>query len=517
VIEHTPLVAMAVPAVGAIAIGLLGRWPNLRETATLVTAALLLVVVLGITGEQLERGGGFGQLYTLGELLPGMRLEFRVEALGVIYALVASSLWILNSLYSIGYMRSHAEKNQTRFYMCFALAIASVMGIAFASNMFTLFVFYEALTMTTYPLVAHASTPHALRSARTYLGVLVTTSICFLLLGVIWTWHLTGNLDFSSEGVFAAPLAAGQLSLGTLALLYGLYVYGIGKAAVMPAHRWLPAAMVAPTPVSALLHAVAVVKAGVFSVVKVTVYVFGVDTLAKAYDAVAWADFFVYASAFTIVAGSGVALFQDNLKRRLAYSTISQLSYLVLGAALLTDHAITGAGLHLVMHAWGKITLFFCAGAIYVAAHKTEISDMRGLGRKMPLTFGAFLLASLSIIGLPPLGGSWSKWYLVLGSIDAERAWLVWVLVASSLLNIAYLLPVAVNAFWAAPKADEHHDDHGHDDHHGDHGGEPFLARFGLAEAPAFCVVPLCLTAIGSVALFVYPDPILDLAKMIGS
>lgn len=506
-IEATPLVAMAIPAAGAVAVALLGRWPNLRETATLVTAGLLLLVVLGITGEQLERGGGFGELYSLGELLPGMALEFRVEALGVIYALVASSLWILNSLYSIGYMRAHAEKNQTRFYACFCLAIASVMGIAFASNMFTLFVFYEALTMTTYPLVAHASTPHALRSARTYLGVLVTTSICFLLLGVIWTWHLTGNLDFSAEGVFAGPMEAGALSAGTLTLLYILYVYGIGKAAVMPAHRWLPAAMVAPTPVSALLHAVAVVKAGVFSVVKVTVYLFGTGTLAS----IGGSDFIIYMACFTIVAGSGVALFQNNLKRRLAYSTISQLSYLVLGAALLTDNAIVGAGMHLVMHAWGKITLFFCAGAIYVAAHKTEISDMRGLGRKMPLTFAAFLLASLSIIGLPPLGGSWSKWYLVLGSIEADRAWIVWVLVASSLLNIAYLLPIAVNAFWAKPPAE---DDHGH---HDDHGPEPFLARFGLAEAPALCVIPLCLTALGSFALFLYPDPILDLARMIGS
>ena len=508
----TPLVAMAVPTAGAVAIALLGRWPNLREAATLVTAGLLFAVVLGITGEQFDRGGGFGELSTLGELLPGMALEFRVEALGVLYALVASSLWILNSLYSIGYMRAHAEKDQTRFFVCFALAIASVMGIAFASNMFTLFVFYEALTMTTYPLVAHASTPHALRSARTYLGVLVTTSICFLLLGVIWTWQLTGDLDFSSGGVFGGPLAAGQLSLGTLALLYGLYVYGIGKAAVMPAHRWLPAAMVAPTPVSALLHAVAVVKAGVFSVVKVTVYLFGTGTLAAAYDAVTGADVFIYAAAFTIVVGSGVALFQDNLKRRLAYSTISQLSYLVLGAALLVPDAITGAGLHLVMHAWGKITLFFCAGAIYVAAHKTEISDMRGLGRKMPLTFGAFLVASLSIIGLPPLGGSWSKWYLMLGSLEAERAWLVVVLMASSLLNIAYLLPVAVNGFWGKAPADDGHDHHGHDGH-----GEPFLARFGLAEAPAFCVVPLCLTALGSLALFLFPDPILDLARMIGS
>ena len=513
-LEHTPLVAMAIPAAGAVAIALCGRWPNVREAATLITAGLLFWVVLGLAGQQLElgrNGGNFGEIYSLGEMLPGMRLEFRMEALGVLYALVASSLWILNSLYSIGYMRAHHEKDQTRFYTCFGLAIASVMGIAFASNMFTLFVFYEALTMTTYPLVAHASTPHAVRSARTYLGVLVTTSICFLLLGVVLTYNLTGNLDFSSGGVFAESVADGSVSSAYLAILYGLFIYGIGKAAVMPTHRWLPAAMVAPTPVSALLHAVAVVKAGVFSVVKVTVYLFGIDTLMQT----SATDFFIYASCFTIVAGSGVAFFQDNLKRRLAYSTISQLSYLVLGAALLTSDAITGAGMHLVMHAWGKITLFFCAGAIYVAAHKTEISDMRGLGRKMPFTFGAFLLASLSIIGLPPMGGSWSKWYLMLGSIDADKQWIVWVLVASSLLNIGYLLPIAVNAFWAKPPKDDDHDDHGDQDEHESTPG--FLAKYGLEEAPTLCVIPLCLTALGSFALFLYPDPILELARMIGS
>jgi multicomponent Na+:H+ antiporter subunit D len=510
-LEATPLMAMGVPAIGALVILALGRWPNLREAATLATAGALLYVVLGIASDQLARGaagGNFGELFSLGTMLPGLRLEFRVEALGVIYALVAASLWILNSIYSIGYMRAHHEQNQTRFYMCFSLAIASVMGIAFASNMFTLFVFYEALTISTFPLVAHAGTPHAVRSARTYLGVLVTTSVCFLLLGVALTWYMTGNLDFSPAGVFGQALDSGNLSPVFFAVLYGLYVYGIGKAAVMPTHRWLPAAMVAPTPVSALLHAVAVVKAGVFSVLKVTVYLFGTERLM----AVGASDFFVYAACFTILAGSGVAMFQDNLKRRLAYSTISQLSYIVLGAALLTPHAIEGAGLHLVMHAWGKITLFFCAGAIYVAAHKTEVSQLKGLGRKMPFTFAAFCLASISIIGLPPMGGSWGKWYLMIGSLEAEKQWVLWVLVASSLLNIAYLLPVVTTAFFLKPDeapAPEVHDPHHADEHHASHDG--------IQEAPLLCVIPLCLTAIGSLLLFFYPDPFLDLCRMIGS
>ena len=270
-----------------------------------------------------------------------------------------------------------------------------------------------------------------------------------------------------------------------------LFVFGVGKAALMPFHRWLPAAMVAPAPVSALLHAVAVVKAGVFTVLKIAVYIFGIDFLAG----VSTGRVMMYLAAATILIASLVALRQDNLKRRLAYSTVSQLSYIVLGAMLANPLAIVGGAMHIATHAVGKITLFFCAGAIDVALHKQNISDMRGIGRAMPFTMGAFLVASLSIIGLPPLAGLWSKWYLALGTLEADELVLLGVLMVSSLLNVAYLLPIPLRAFFGKPE-----------------GGE---APTGIKEAPVACVAAILITASGCIVLFLFPEPLYRLAQAI--
>ena len=409
-----------------------------------------------------------------------------LEPLGMLFALVASGLWVVTTSYSIGYMRTNNEAHQTRFYACFAVAIFAALGVALAGNMFTLFVFYEVLTISTYPLVAHQGNDTARRGARVYLGVLLTTSIALLLPAVIWTYTIAGTLDFTEGGILAGK--ADNLTLG---ILLALYAFGIGKAALMPFHRWLPAAMVAPTPVSALLHAVAVVKAGVFTVMKVVVYIFGIDLLASTHVSV-W---LMYAAALTVIVSSLIAMTKDNLKARLAYSTISQLSYIVLGAALATGSGVIGGSMHIAMHAVGKITLFFCAGAIYVTAHKTEISDMRGIGRVMPITTFAFLIGALSVIGVPPFGGSWSKWYLALGAIDAHQSILVGVLMVSSLLNIAYLLPLPIRGFFSAPE-----------------GG----ANVTVREAPLLCLVPICMTATGCVVLFFYADGIYRLLSPLG-
>jgi len=479
------------PLLGAVAVVLLGRRPNLREAASLVCAGSLFALVVGWVLPAVRAGER--PALTLLEVLPGLPLAFEVEPLGMLFALLASGLWIVTGVYAIGYMRGHHEKRQTRFYACFALAIAGALGVAFAANLFTLFLFYEFITLSTYPLVTHHGTEKAKLGGRTYLGVLMSTSVAFLLLALVWTYHLAGTTDFRAGGILA-----GKAGEGLLAVLLALFVFGTAKAALMPFHRWLPAAMVAPTPVSALLHAVAVVKAGVFTVVKIGVYVFGLDTLKEMSGQLLGSGWLVYAACFTILAASLVALFQDNLKRRLAYSTVSQLAYIVLGLALFNPMAVQGAALHMVMHAAGKITLFFCAGAILVATHKTEISQMRGIGRRMPFTMFAFLLGSLSIIGLPPCGGMWSKWFLFLGALEAERLVAVGVLVVSSLLNIAYLLPIAINAFFAPPDDEEE-------------------ARGGIREAPAACVVPLTLTALAGPVLFLFPDFFIDLARRIGA
>jgi len=475
--------AVLLPAAGAVGIAVSGRRPNVRETVTLASAVSLFACVLGLLPSVLE--GGRPQLFVL-EMLPGIALGFRVEPLGMLFALVASGLWIVNSVYSIGYMRANGEAHQTRFYVCFALALAATMGIAFSANLLTLFLFYESLTLVTWPLVTHHGDDEARKGGRVYLGFLLGTSISFLLPAIIVTWALAGTLEFTPGGILRGAGISGAATGGLLAL----YMFGIGKAALMPVHRWLPAAMVAPTPVSALLHAVAVVKAGVFAVVKVIVYVFGVDALAG----VRTADWLPAVAGFTIIAASVVALRSDNLKRRLAYSTVSQLSYVVLAAALLVPVSIAGAAMHIAMHAAGKITLFFAAGAIYTAAHKTEVSQLDGIGRRMPWTMGAFTVGALSLIGIPPLAGFLSKWMIIQGAATAGNYMALAVLVLSTLLNAAYFLPIVYAAFWRSPQADTAH-----------------------GEAPWPMVVALSITALATLALPWFASVPLRLANAVGS
>ena len=479
--EQAILASLALPLTGAVLIPLARRLPNLREAITLFTAALLLAVVLTLL--PLVMAGARPSL-VLFSLLPGLDIAFQVEPLGMLFALIASGLWIVNSLYSIGYMRGNKEAHQTRFFVYFALSIAATMGIAFSGNLFSLFIFYEVLTLSTYPLVTHAGTEKARNGGRVYLGLLLGTSTVFLLPALVFIWYIAGTTDFTVGGLLADKLKPGEL-----AVLLGLCVFGIGKAALMPFHRWLPAAMVAPTPVSALLHAVAVVKAGVFSVVKVMVYVFGVDTLATA----GASNWLVAVAGFTIIAASVVALTADNLKRRLAYSTISQLSYVTMAAALLAPLSLVGAVLHIAAHAVGKITLFFAAGAIYTAAHKTEVSQLDGIGRRMPWTMAAFAIAALSMIGLPPAAGFISKWYMLSGAMASQHWLAVTVIVLSTLLNAGYFLPIVYRAFFVAPPADPHGHPHG--------------------EAPLPMVIALTATAAATVLLFFFPDVPLALAR----
>ena len=474
------LLAVFLPFIGATGIALCNRWPNLREAVTLTTAVAVCVIVITLYSH-FQNGALIA--VAIAEPLPGLLIHFEVESLGMLFALVASILWFITSIYSIGYMRQHHEKNQTRFYAMFAIAIGSTLGVAFAGNLLTLFLWYEILTVATYPLVAHAGTDEARRGARTYIGILLGTSIGLQLLAILITYTVAGTLDFREGGILAD-----KLDPAWAGLLLALFIFGIGKAAVMPFHRWLPAAMVAPTPVSALLHAVAVVKAGVFTVLKVTIYIFGTDFITNS----GANDWLIWFAGATILLASLIAMAQDNLKLRLAYSTISQLSYIVLGALLATRMSILGSALHISMHAFAKITLFFAAGAILVAANKSKVSELDGLGRAMPITFAAFLIGSLSIIGLPPFGGMWSKWYLGMGTVEAGQWLLLTVLLVSSLLNIAYLLPVPVRGFFG--KTND---------------GTSYTQ---IKEAPISCLIAMMLTSLACLLLFFYPEPFYELA-----
>lgn len=503
--------ALVIPLAAAALIPLFHRTPNLRETVTLVSAAALAIVVWSLYGPV---AAGARPELNGPEIVPGLSLSLKVEPLGMIFALVASTLWIVNSIYSIGYMRGNNEPRQTSFYVCFAIAIASAMTIAFAKNLLTLFLAYEVLTISTYPLVTHKATDEARKSGRKYLLLLIGTSMALLLPAIIITVAVAGTADFTPGGILS-----GKLTPALLSGLLALYVFGIGKAAVMPVHFWLPAAMVAPTPVSALLHAVAVVKAGVFTVLKVVVYVFGIDTLRQA----GTTDWFVWISSFTIIVASLIALRQDNLKKRLAYSTVSQLSYVVLGAAILTPISIVGAAMHITAHACAKITLFFAAGSIYTAAHKTEISQLDGIGYKMPWTMTAFTIGALAMIGLPPTAGFLGKWFMLSGAMQTQQWLPVTVIVASTILNALYFLPIVHRAFFRDPDhvpldfdevpvtaaslgaaaVKDQQDGQHHDEDHG--------------EAPFPIVLALSITAAMTLALFFYPEVALNLAyAMIG-
>jgi len=429
-------VGLFAPLVVAVLIPALAVRSNWRDSAGPLGAIISFVAALTVAQDVLAGNTPELVLVTIAE---GLDLSFRVTPLGAVFGCVASGLWIAAALYSTGYMRGNHEKHQTRFAVCYAVAVHAAMAIAWSGNLMVLFIFYEILTFSTYPLVTHKESQEAIRAGRLYMGILVGTSVILLLPAVIWVWMVAGTLDFTHGGVLAGKLAPEYAPW-----MVALFAFGVGKAALMPIHRWLPAAMVAPTPVSALLHAVAVVKAGVFTILMVMVYIFGIDFL-QVTKASQW---LVWLAGFTILASSVIAITKNDLKARLAYSTVSQLSYIVLGAALATSSAVEGGVIHIVMHASAKITLFFCAGAIYVGAHLTKISELDGLGPRMPLVFIAFFLGALSIIGIPPMGGSWSKFLLMMGAVEAGMSIMVAVLAISSLLNVYYLLEPVFRAFF---------------------------------------------------------------------
>ena len=479
-----PVYAILISLLAALLIAVSGKRPNIRETWTVIAALIKFGIVISmltviLDGKILE--------YKLLQIMPGLEIAFRADALSMFFALTASTLWIVTAFYCMGYMRSLNEKSQTRFYICFAVSLSAAMGIAFSANMFTLFVFYEILTLCTYPLVIHKQTAESIKKARKYFAYLIGSSIAFQLPAIMLTYFFAGTLDFTSGGILN-----GTASNAVITLIFILYIAGIAKAGIMPFHLWLPSAMVAPTPVSALLHAVAVVKAGVFTVIKVVLCIFGVDLLAELGLGFALAC----VASFTIIAASVIALKQDNLKARLAYSTVGQLSYIVLAVALLTPSAVAASLMHIMVHAVSKITLFFTAGAIYAATHKTKVSELNGMGKQMPLTMIAFSIGALSLIGVPLFAGFITKWYMVMGALEANQLIFIAVIIVSSMLNAGYFLPIIYAAFFKPlPEGDN-------------------VKIKELTGYTAFMVVPIMITATGVIVLFFASPALLHLARV---
>ena len=468
-----PLAAVLVPVTAAALAALTtGRWPNLRDTwATLAGIAMVAIAVV-MLADTLD-----GRIHrtVLLELSPGIDVALRADPAGMLFGLLVSVLWVLAGVYAVGYMRGGHEQKQTRFFVAFALSIAAAAGVALAENLLTFVLFYELLSLFTYPLVTHRETETALVAGRKYLAY--TLSGGLMLIGATAWLHVLGvDATFTAGGFLDGARLNDATQWGLFVLLAG----GVGvKAAVMPLHSWLPSAMVAPTPVSALLHAVAVVKAGVFGMVRVGVFVFGATLLD---DMGAWLVLAVM-SAGTLLIASTLALRHDNLKRRLAYSTISHLSYIVLGVALIGPIALTGALLHIVGHGVTKITLFFVAGAIHVRTHKENVSELDGIGRQMPVTMGSFALASLSMVGIPPFILFTSKLYLGWGAVEVGQEIFLIVYIASGLISSAYLFPIVIRAFLRS---------------------SPDHTRYG--EADVRMVAPIALTAALALVWGIAPD-----------
>jgi multicomponent Na+:H+ antiporter subunit D len=477
-----PALAVLVPAMGALLIALTGeRRANLREFWSVAAGVAMFALAASMAPDVLA---GRTPECVLFRILPGVVVAFRLDAFGLLFAAGASALWVLTSFYSIGYMRSLQEHAQTRYFSCFALALCATLGVAFAANLFTLFLFYEGLTFVTYPLVGHKETVEAKAGARKYVIYLLGAAKVLLLAAIVLTYNAAGTLEFRHGGIFSTAQLREQPSL--FLMIFAFFLFGFAKNALMPLHSWLPAAMVAPTPVSALLHAVAVVKTGVFSTLRVFLFIFGLDAMrALGADRLA-----LSVASVTIVAGSLLALAQNNLKARLAFSTVSQLSYIILGAALLNPKGVIGGTAHITNHAVSKITLFFCAGSIYVSTHKTEISQMSGLAKRMPWTMAAFALSSLSIVGIPLTSGFVSKWYLALGAVDSNSLIVLGVLLLSSLLGAAYLGQILYKAYFEVEEEPPHD---------------------AVREVP-WMVAPLAISAAASLLLGLFPGAVLRLA-----
>jgi formate hydrogenlyase subunit 3/multisubunit Na+/H+ antiporter MnhD subunit len=502
--DYRPLIAALCPTIAALLILLSRRSPNIREAWTIIGSVALFLVVISMAPSVLQAGA---ITFTFLTIFPGADLAFEVDACGLIFAVTSSSLWILVSLYSIGYMRSLEEHAQTRYYFSFAVAILGAIGMAFSANLVTMFVFYEILTVSTYALVAHDETPEATHGGHKYLVYLLSGG-AFLLFATLMTYSLVGTTDFDPQGILAPAL--GPTSKLTLQLLFFCFMLGFVKAAWMPVHSWLPTAMVAPTPVSALLHAVAVVKAGVFGIIKTVFYLYGTDLMRELGLGIALGC----VASFTIIVANLHAIGQNNLKRLLAYSTINQLSFIILGAAILSPMSATGAMIHIPFHGFMKITLFLCAGAIAVITQKRNVSEMAGVGRQMPITMIAFTIAALGMCGAPPIAGFISKWHISLGAIEAGQAPFLIIILAGSLLDVVYFFPVIKTAFFERmPEADTVSGDM-------EEKVELFAGEVENKEKERplylFMIIPLAITALFSIVFCLRPRTlhIYDLVQM---
>ncbi|MBQ8201133.1 MAG: proton-conducting membrane transporter [Clostridia bacterium] len=480
---------LLLPLLGGAMLSVL-RFSRARARAVYVEGVVLLTSVL-VWAVLLSRTNADVILCRLTDDLP---ITFRVDGMGCVFAGLVSLLWPIATLYGFEYMK-HEERENT-FFTWYTMSYAAALAIAFAGNLFTLYVFYECLTLITLPLVIHKKDTLSIRAGRRYLTYSISgAAMAFIaLVCIIWFGSTT---DFRLGGVLDAAKIAGHEDLLLLVFLLAFVGFG-AKAAVFPMHAWLPAASVAPTPVTALLHAVAVVNAGAFAVLRVIYYSFGRSFLYGTWAQTAA----LLLACLTILLGSAMAVREQHFKRRLAWSTISNLSYMLMGAALMTEGGMVGSLTHMVIHGVIKITLFFCAGAVLVRTGKEYVQDLRGFGRLMPFTSGVFLLGSISLVGTPPLAGFVSKWNLLTAAADTGLGLGVVAVVAliiSAVLTAVYLFTVAAPMFFRPLNTDLSHLD-------------------GFNRDPGWMMkLPLLLLCAAMIALGLWSQPLVTFLRQVAA
>ncbi|MCB2288320.1 monovalent cation/H+ antiporter subunit D family protein [Clostridium sp. CS001] len=448
---------------------------NIFVSIGVILNLIFLIIISYLFGESRVH------LFKLNEFLD---ISFRIDKLSILFSLLVAILWIFTAFYAMEYMKH--EGKEKRFFIFFLATLGVTMGIAFSGNLITLYAFYEFLTLSTFPLVIHTDSKEALKSGKKYL-IYSFVGATLVLLGMILLFSVTKDTTFNAHGILSALTNDNR---NIYIISYASMFLGFGvKAALVPFHSWLPAAMVAPTPVSALLHAVAVVKSGIFAIIRMSYFIFGAEIIKQLHVNV----FLSILIALSILMGSFLALHQENLKKRLAYSTISQLGYVLLGIVLLNEEAFVGSLLHLINHAVIKIVLFFCVGAIMYTTHKTDISQIRGIGKQMPITMGCFAIASISLIGIPPTNGFVSKWYLAQGGLTSGKMIFPAILLFSALLTALYLLPVITEAFFKK--------------------GENTIVK----EAPIKMLIPIVMITILVVLLGLFPNMVISFIQKIAS
>ncbi|XCO72172.1 MAG: proton-conducting transporter membrane subunit [Wolbachia endosymbiont of Ephestia elutella] len=448
--ENYLLITALIPLLSALAISFTSKWPRVNNSITVVSSMLLFAYTSLCT---LYLVYGDHSQFILMDFGNNLHISLKLESSGAIFSLLISFLWVLTSIYAICYMRNnYADSNYSSFLCFFSIAISCAMFIAFSGDLLTTFVFYELLTISTYPLITHNSTNESVIAGRYYFGLLFFSSLVLFFPAIGLLYNEFHTLDFVRGGIFKFDTSF----ITFIAVCFAMLIYGIGKAALMPMHFWLPKAMVAPTPVSALLHAVAVVKSGVFIIIKVILYTFGIDNMQR-FAQQSWfaGGWLPYAAGFTIITASLIALKQKELKKLLAYSTISQLSYIILFASIFSEFSMRIAIFQLVCHAFAKITLFFTAGAIITKTGEKYIDRIHGIGRIMPISMIAFTIGALSMIGVPPAPTFWSKFFIFQAVFNSSNVTLsvfvALVLIVSTILNALYFLPIIYNAFFLKP------------------------------------------------------------------